>query len=149
MAEIRRIGALETFAVRHPVLRGGKPLESCRFDGDDLETTRHFGYYENGNLIGVISLFGARNKSFAAEKQFQVRGMAILENHQKKGIGEKLMRHTENYVLENYGHFIWFNAREIAVGFYGKLGYEIYGDSFDIPDVGPHYVMFKTLAEVR
>lgn len=42
MAIIKKISSSETFLVRQPVLRAGKPLESCRFDGDDLEITHHF-----------------------------------------------------------------------------------------------------------
>ena len=38
MQNIKKISATETFLVRHPVLRAGKPIESCHFDGDDLET---------------------------------------------------------------------------------------------------------------
>ena len=61
---IKKITASETIAVRHPVLRNGKPVESCRFDGDDLETTQHFGYFDGGKLVGVISLFLHSNLQF-------------------------------------------------------------------------------------
>ena len=37
MQNIKKISALETFPVRHPVLRAEKPIESCHFEGDDLE----------------------------------------------------------------------------------------------------------------
>lgn len=39
MTIIKKIAALETYSVRPPAIRKGKPIESCRFDGDDLETT--------------------------------------------------------------------------------------------------------------
>ncbi len=38
---IREISSQETFKVRHPVLRQGRPLEDCAFTDDDLETTIH------------------------------------------------------------------------------------------------------------
>ncbi|WP_227871652.1 hypothetical protein [Flavobacterium kingsejongi] len=41
---IKKITSEATYAVRQPVLRAGMPLESCIFDGDDLNTTEHFGY---------------------------------------------------------------------------------------------------------
>ena len=48
MIEIKKITAFETIIVRHPVLRPGRPIESCHFDGDELLTTSHFGlYFEN------------------------------------------------------------------------------------------------------
>ena len=91
MTLIKEISAQETFIVRHPVLRKAKPLESCAFDGDNLETTHHFGLFENLNLTGIISLFLKTNPIFAENLQFQIRGMAIVESHQKKGFGEALV----------------------------------------------------------
>lgn len=145
MPEIREISALETFPVRHPVLRNGKPIESCHFDGDNLHSTKHFGLYENGILAGVISVFKVKNPGFTNELQFQIRGMAVLEDYRKRGFGELLVSKVENYVLGENGHFIWFNARENAIGFYQNLNYEISGNSFDITDVGIHFLMLKKL----
>ena len=148
MIDVRKIDALETFAVRHPVLRPGKPITSCHFDGDDLESTQHFGLFENNILVGVISLFEVANPAFRAPMQTQIRGIAVLENHRKKGFGETLIKHVEEYLRQNKTLFVWFNAREGAFGFYKKLGYSIFGNSFDIADVGIHYVMYKNLQSV-
>jgi len=145
MIQISEISALETFKVRHPVLRPGKPVESCHFDGDELMTTKHFGLFDNEILAGVISLFKQDNAAFANDNQFQIRGMAVLENFRKRGFGEQLVLHVENVVNEQNGNFIWFNAREVAVKFYSNLGYAIVGDAFEIPDVGTHYKMYKIL----
>jgi hypothetical protein len=54
---IRKITALETYSVRQAVLRKRKPLSSCLFDGDDLESTFHFGYFINIELPRIISLY--------------------------------------------------------------------------------------------
>jgi GNAT superfamily N-acetyltransferase len=143
---IEEIGDLETYAVRHPVLRNGKPIESCHFEGDDWPTTKHFGYFENGDLLGIASVFEARNDDFDPSKQLQLRGMAVVQNQQKKGIGEQLVRHSERYALQNNYLLIWFNARESAVGFYQKLGYQTEAGPFEIAGVGIHYKMFKKLA---
>jgi ribosomal protein S18 acetylase RimI-like enzyme len=145
MTLIKEISAQETFIVRHPVLRKAKPLESCAFDGDNLETTHHFGLFENSNLTGIISLFIKTNPIFAENSQFQIRGMAIVESHQKKGFGEALVKHCEEYCISNQTDLIWFNARTAAVGFYKKMGYKVEGNPFDIPEVGEHYLMYKKL----
>jgi len=39
MTIIEKIATAETYSVWLPVLRKGKPIESCRFDGDNLETS--------------------------------------------------------------------------------------------------------------
>ncbi|WP_163398236.1 GNAT family N-acetyltransferase [Flavobacterium fluviatile] len=145
MTLIKEISAKETFIVRHPVLRKGKPVETCVFEGDDLETTHHFGLFDNSDLIGIISLFIKTNPIFAQNLQAQIRGMAILESHQKKGFGEALVKYCEEYCLANQFELIWFNARVSAVGFYKKTGYETIGDSFNIPEIGEHYLMYKKL----
>lgn len=145
MQYIKEISAQETYIVRQPILRKGKPPETCLFEGDDLESTHHFGLFENQELTGIISLFQKHNSIFAENLQTQIRGMAILESHQKKGFGEALIKHCEEYCLANQFDLIWFNARESAVGFYKKMGYESIGSSFEIPEIGEHYLMYKKL----
>ncbi|HEX9980058.1 MAG TPA: GNAT family N-acetyltransferase [Flavobacterium sp.] len=145
MTDIRRISSTETYPVRHPVLRRGKPLETCRFEGDERASTEHYGLFDNGELTGVASLFETRSSYFAEENQAQLRGMAVLESHQKKGFGEKLVRFAEEQAKAKGASLMWFNARIIAVPFYEKCGYSIIGDPFDIGDIGEHFVMFKRL----
>jgi GNAT superfamily N-acetyltransferase len=140
---IQEIKARETFLVRHLVLRQGKPIETCAFDGDNLPTTTHFGYFENEILVGVVSIFKNENSLFKIDHQFQIRGMAILEQHQKKGIGQKLIYRCEKHAKENSGKLIWFNSRINAMDFYKKMSYDIVGDSFDIKDIGTHFLMKK------
>jgi ribosomal protein S18 acetylase RimI-like enzyme len=145
MFEIKEISAFETIIVRHPVLRFGKPIESCQFEGDDLPTTSHFGLFYEDQLSAVISVFKAKNILFLEENQFQIRGMAVLEQHQKKGFGDVLLKYCENQIRNNKGEIIWFNARQTAIGFYEKYQYQKIGDGFEIADIGIHYVLFKKL----
>ena len=140
---IKEITALETFLVRHPVLRAGKNVESCRFDGDNLETTKHFGFFEHDKLVGVASVYEFKNNNFSETKQLQLRGMSVLKNYQKQGIGQKLLIHCEKYAIQCNIKLIWFNARISAVLFYEKLGYDRFGKEFDIPEIGKHFVMQK------
>ena len=145
MILIKEITAQETLIIRQSVLRHGKPLEACALEGDNLKTTHHFGLFESSNLTGIISLFTKTNPIFAENLQAQIRGMAILEIHRKKGFGEALVKHCEDYCVSRQLVLIWFNARATAVGFYKKLGYEINGNPFDIPEIGEHYLMYKKL----
>ena len=145
MLTIREITALETYSVRQPVLREGKPVESCHFEGDELHSTIHLGLFINCALIGVISLFKNKNVHFTEKKQFQIRGMAVLKHHQKMGYGIKLVKEAELIIQKYNCNLLWFNARETAVDFYKKLGYSIIGESFIINDIGTHFVMYKKL----
>ena len=145
MITLKEITASATFPVRHSVLRKGKPIETCSFDNDDNPTTKHFGLFDNDELKGIVSVFEKKNQLFNKVKQFQIRGMAVLENTQGYGFGKMLMLEAEKYCKAANGSIIWFNARENAVGFYENLGYRISGTSFDIAGIGMHYVMFKEL----
>jgi len=143
--EIKKIDSIATYPVRHHVLRKGKPIETCKFKGDDSEDTTHFGLYLENLLIGIISIFKEKNNYFTENAQFQIRGMAVLEEFQGKGYGAALVKEAENHCINLNADLIWFNAREKAILFYKKLGYTIVGDSFLIPDVGIHFAMFKKI----
>lgn len=145
MLLIKEITFQEAFAVRHPVLRKGKPIESCFFEGDDLVSTTHFGIYENDKLVGVASLFNQNHDYFSEQTQMQLRGMAVLESHQKMGLGEKLLSHCESFLKKEKKALLWFNARSSAVPFYEKQDYQKSGDSFEILDIGTHFVMYKKI----
>lgn len=143
MIEIKGITSGETFMVRHPVLRQGKPVDSCKFDEDDLPTTFHLGAFYNDKLVGVVTILKKDKKSFDKKNQFQLRGMAVLQEYQGQGIGAVLVKQSEDRVIEQKGSLIWLNARQVAVNFYERLGYKISSDKFEIPLIGVHYTMTK------
>jgi ribosomal protein S18 acetylase RimI-like enzyme len=142
---IKHITALETHEVRHPVLREGKPIESCVFIGDNLKTTIHLGLFSKEKPIGVCSFLKNKHHSIPHYNQFQLRGMAVLNEFQGKGLGQLLLKHGESELKKRKTKFLWCNARETAVRFYKKCGFEIIGEPFDIESVGLHYAMYKTL----
>lgn len=145
MKKISEITVMDAISVRHPVLRSGKPIESCHFDGDELSTTKHFGLFVNEKLTAVVSLFKNNNSIFNYNSQYQIRGMAVLSEFQKKGFGKDLVLHCEIFCKAENADLIWFNARESAVHFYKKMDYDIFGDAFEITGVGIHNVMRKQI----
>lgn len=142
---IQQITAAETYPIRLPILRPGKPPESCVFHGDTLKTTIHIGVFSKDILLGVCSLFKTPNPIFSKNAQYQLRGMAILKTHQRQGLGHMLLKYGEELLKKEHIDIVWCNARETAIGFYKKNGYNSYGKPFNIPNVGIHYVMYKTL----
>jgi ribosomal protein S18 acetylase RimI-like enzyme len=147
MQIVKKITAKDTYFVRNQVLRKGKPLTSCFFEGDNLQTTSHFGIYAVDKCIGILSVFQIKNNSFGALNQFQIRGMAVLPEFQELGIGKQLINHCENLFLDTTETVIWCNAREKAVGFYEKMGFDKIGNPFIIDDIGIHYIMYKSSNE--
>ena len=145
MSHIKKITAETTFSVRNPVLRPNLDVESCRFEGDNLLSTTHFGFYDDEKLVGIVSVFEKTNKNWKENRQFQIRGMAVLDDFQKKGIGKKLVQSVISFAIEKEVELIWFNARKNAVPFYEKLGFHVHGTAFEIEGIGTHYIMYRML----
>jgi GNAT superfamily N-acetyltransferase len=142
---IKKISAENTFSVRNPVLRPNLPVETCRFEGDNLPSTSHFGFFVAEKVTGIVSVFEKINEKWPNQKQIQIRGMAVLADFQKKGIGDQLLQHVIATETENKTELIWFNARENAVPFYEKLDFHIRGTAFEIEGVGTHFLMYRFL----
>ena len=51
--DIKKISAEKTHAIRHPMLRQGRPIEDCVFDGDKDPKTIHLGAFIENKLVGV------------------------------------------------------------------------------------------------
>lgn len=143
--EIKKITSKTSYIVRHPVLRPGKPIESCRFEGDDLDSTTHYGLFDNENLCAVASIFTSKSALVPHSNQFQLRGMAVLEHQQGKGFGADLLQHIFKEYVQNEQIAIWFNARIIAVPFYEKQGCKVISEGFEIEGIGTHFVMLFQL----
>ena len=141
---IRQISGKETWSVRHPVLRQGRPLEDCHFEGDEDQDTIHLGLYHLDHPVGVVSLL-KKDHNYFSGTQYQLRGMAVLPEFQNKGLGELLVDEGEKLLNAKRVYTIWLNAREVAVSFYTNLDYEIMGKPFEVEPIGTHYLMHKKL----
>lgn len=141
--KVKKITYLDTFPVRSAVLRQGKPIETCFFLGDDAEDTTHFGLFKDNKLIGVASIFKFNNEYFEQKNQFQLRGMAVLNEYQGFGFGNIILEEVCKFVFTKNTDVLWFNARENAVRFYKNFGFSTFGNSFEIPEIGTHFLMFK------
>lgn len=143
MIKIKKIVAPVTFPIRLEVLRKNIPLP-YEFNGDFDKDTFHLGAFKDGNLIAVSSFMKASNNHFKGE-QYQLRGMATLEEFQGVGAGKLMMQKAFEVLKELKTNCLWCNARVIAVPFYEKLGMKTFGEQFEIKYVGDHFVMFKYL----
>lgn len=144
--EVRPIATAETYRVRHPVLRAGRPLESCFYPKDDDPTTLHLGAYADGQLAGVATYLRDAHPQLPAREPWRLRGMAVLPQYQGLGLGRSMIEAAYPRLAAAGCDMLWFTAREEAVGFYEKLGILRFGEFYDEPLLGPHLVMFKRLA---
>lgn len=128
--------------LRHAVLRAGLPWESARFNGDEAPTTRHVAAVADNRIIGCASMMLSE---WDKRPAWQLRGMAVDPAWRGKGIGEMLLRAIEERARQSDVRQMWCNARTPAIRFYGKLGWQVVSDEFEIPSAGPHVRMVKRL----
>ncbi len=78
-------------------------------------------------------------------QQGQVRYMAVDEEARGQGLGQQIINALERQASKLGMSEICLNARDDAVGFYQKLGYENQGYSHTLFDTVKHYRMVKKL----
>ena len=71
--------------------------------------------------------------------------MATAPEHRGTGVGGQLLRACIAHAESDGGLLMWCNARTPAVKFYERFGFLCSGDEFDIPGIGPHFVMMKRM----
>lgn len=138
---IRFIKAPDTYALRHRVLRPHQTIEDVQFPNDRNPDSFHLGTYIGEHLIGVASFYRERHEELMGWKQYRLRGMATHPDLQGQGVGKRMLRFALEHLRAQQADLLWCNAREGAAAFYERLGFRIHGPLFDIPGVGPHYIM--------
>lgn len=144
--EVRPVPATETRPLRHLVLRPGQPAESTIYRGDDDPDTRHYAAFVGGHLVGIASLYREPRPGADTVPGWRLRGMATSGDARGRGVGRALLAACLEHVAARGGGEVWCNARAEALGFYAAAGFEVLGDEFDIPGIGPHRVMRRELA---
>jgi GNAT superfamily N-acetyltransferase len=138
---IRRISAAETRPLRQAILRPHQRVEELVYPGDDSTVAAHFGAYLTGELIGIASVYHEPPHGEASEAAWRLRGMAVVPQLHRKGIGSLLLRACMDHARQRGGKMMWFNARTPAVPFYRAHGFQVRGEEFLLPEIGPHYFM--------
>ena len=131
--------------LRHKVLRHGKPFESCFYKEDKIASTIHLAAIVKDTIVSCATFYSEKNNDIAHKNSFRLRGMATEEKFRKKGFGKLLLKTAEKIIGEKGSNNLWCNARIKAVPFYVSCGYKIFGQLFDIHDIGPHYMMYKNI----
>lgn len=143
---VRTVPATETRPLRHLVLRPGQSAESTVYPGDDDPDTRHFAAFVDGQLVGIASLYKEAREGADIVPGWRLRGMATSGEARGKGVGRALLAACLEHVAAAGGGEVWCNARAEALGFYAAAGFELLGEEFEIPGIGPHRVMRRDVA---
>ncbi|MCV9899642.1 GNAT family N-acetyltransferase [Exiguobacterium sp. N5] len=133
----KQVTLQDVIPLRHVVLRPGKDVETCYFEGDEAPTTRHFAWVEGDRVLSVATVMMSPKQIEGEGIPLQLRGMATDPHFSGQGIGSRFLQALH----DELGCPWWCNAREVAVRFYERNGLTRIGEPFDIPEIGPHYIM--------
>jgi len=115
-----------------------QPLDS---EQDDLEQQAcHRMLVDQQNNILAVARLHKTN-----QHQAQIRYMAVAENQQGLGLGKQLIQALEDEASKQGITEISLNAREQALKFYQKQGYQQFNFAHQLYGEVNHYVMKKSL----
>ena len=129
------------YNLRYEVLRKPwlQPKGSEKDDGDKSSIHRMIIDESNGKAVAVGRL------QFNTSEEAQIRYMAVSDNYQLKGYGNIIVKTLEDIALNKGIRNIILQARENALKFYWKNGYEIIEKSYLLFDEIQHWLMLKKI----
>jgi GNAT superfamily N-acetyltransferase len=144
--DIRPISAAETRPLRHQILRPHQRPEELVYPGDDNPIGLHAGAFESGRLVGIATVSPEACPATPERPGWRLRGMAALPEVQRRGYGAALIAACVEHMRRHGGEVLWCNGRTSAMAFYTALGFAAYGDVFESPGTGPHYVFWREVS---
>ena len=149
LIKINEVDVSDVRPLRTKVLRPwydeGELLE---YDGDDDEGAHHFAavHTEEHAIVGVISYLPEPLPIDGESAQVRLRGMAVAEEMRCQGVGSHLLSATLPKVALYYpGSKVWAAARMGVTEFYTRHDFKPVGPPFEMPSVGPHQRMVRSL----
>jgi GNAT superfamily N-acetyltransferase len=156
--DIERIQIAASYPLRHAILRPHQRIDEMHYENDDDPGTASFGAIdrETGDIVGVATVFpdpapfdpaavGVLPGPGGPVVMWRLRGMAVRQDLQGQGIGAMVLSGALDHVAAEHGGLIWCNARARAITFYERAGFVAWGDRWEIPGIGSHVVMWRSL----
>lgn len=132
----------EIKTLRQLVLWPHLTIEGCEIDPDRLEDTYHVVVKDNDTIVCCGTFLVEAKDHFSASKQYRLRAMGTHPHYRKNGLGKMLIEFTIEHLKALNVDLIWCDARIVATGFYEKMGFSISGEQYEVPIIGPHYLMY-------
>ena len=155
MIEVRKVNSTELHKVRFEVLWPHLNSEDeAVIDIDSSPGALHLAGIVDGEIVGVASLFlqtcDRHPQKFQGKRVYRLRAMGVKTDIQKSGVGAAIIEEAVSICAERGFDVIWCDAREVALGFYSKLGFEFACDSegyecdaYQVRNIGLHKMMYR------
>ena len=151
---VELVPAWTTWPLRQEVLRPGRAVRDCVYPGEDdpraahgaaLRRTAKTGGEFTVCAVGVV-LPEAPDWEPEAEDGWRLRGMATRPDSRREGLGSWILDLLIGHVAAHGGGLLWCNARTPALHLYERADFVARGEVFDLPEIGPHQVMWRSVA---
>ena len=145
--EVVELTAADTHPIRLRVLRADTVSKVVDFAEDHLPGVRHLGVRgADGALVAVSSWIPRGRDTRPGVPAVQLRGMATLHHLQGHGLGGLLVEAGCRDARASGADLVWANARDAALEFYLRHGFDVDSDGFIEQVTGlPHHVIVRRL----
>jgi GNAT superfamily N-acetyltransferase len=134
--DVRTVEPALTRPLRQRVLRPHESLEELA--SHEPPGVHAVGAFAGGELIAVGFVCPDGEPG-----EWRVRGMATAPEHRGCGVGAAILEQLVDHARAQGATRVWCNARTPALGLYERAGFERESDEFEIPGIGPHFVMAR------
>jgi GNAT superfamily N-acetyltransferase len=150
---VELVPAWTTWPLRQEVLRPGRAVRDCIYPGEDDPRAAHGAALQRGSgpgadfgvlAVGVV-MPEAPSWEPDCDDGWRVRGMATRPGSRGQGLGGWVLDLLIGQVAGRGGGLLWCNARTPALRLYEKADFVARGDVFELPEIGPHQVMWRTV----
>jgi hypothetical protein len=133
--------------LRHAVLRPGRAEEESAYAADDDTDSAHIAARgPRGEVVSVGTVLReAPPWEPGCADGWRVRGMATRAEARRGGLGRLVLDGLLAHVAANGGGLVWCNARVAARQLYARAGFVRRGGVFELPDIGPHLLMWRSV----
>lgn len=128
----------EALKLRYQVLRAPLGLQFSAEEMAKEPVCFHFAALQAGQVVGCLLLMPLDSS------RVKMRQVAVSPTLQRAGVGKALVISAETAARQRSFREIVLHARDTAVGFYDRLGYERVGELF-LENTIPHLLMRKSL----
>ena len=143
---VEEVTAEETHDLRWRVLRNRRPGASVVFPEDARPGAFHLAVHHDDTIVAVASFSPEATPHRPGRPAVHLRGMAVDESYQRHGLGTLLVTTVIDRLQAGGVDVLWCNARDSAAGFYDRLGFQVVGEGFVLPESGfAHHVMLRDL----
>lgn len=130
--KVEQCSTAEILPLRLAVLRDGTTSKNPRYEEDDLEGTVHFAVRDQktDELVGTSTWLPRPWRDDPVAGAIQLRGMAVAHNVQGCGLGGVMLATGIQHAKKSGAKYVWARARDSALYFYERHGFNQVGDGF-------------------